>query len=241
MSLQLEKDVLSAVQQYSHAATWKEWGLTYLRQQGSAILLYGNPGTGKTVIAHYLASLVKKPLVELGMADIGGGKPGDTERAARQVFMDAAHGKKTVFIDEADAILYKRSTIVGESKYMIGVIDELLKLIAKHKGLTILATNMPETLDEALDRRLIAKVEVPHPELPERIKLWTQKWPKAYPLKLTAVQFESLAEIPLTGAEIENVIIRESSYAIMEKRKPTFESICNVAKTEYKAKHQKIT
>ena len=237
MSAQLERDVLSAVQQFTHQATWRDWGLQYLRQQGSAILLYGAPGCGKTVIAHYLASLVKKPVVELGMADVGGGKPGDTERAVRLAFQEANAKKATVFIDEADAILYDRSTIHGDSKYMIGVIDEILKSISKHKGLVVLATNMAETLDKALDRRLIAKVHVTAPELPERIRLWIQKFPAKFPLKLATLQIESLAEIPLTGAEIENVIIREASMAILEKRKPSYESLCNVAKTEHQTKH----
>lgn len=237
MSPQLERECLSAVQQYTQQKTWRDWGLTYLRTQGAAILLYGPAGTGKTAIAHYLGSLVKKPIVEISMADIGGGKPGDTERAARHAFEEANIGKKTVFLDEADSFLYDRTTIVGESKYMIGVINELLRSIAKHKGLVVIATNMPDKLDPALDRRLIAKVHVTRPELPERKRLWIQKMPAKFPLKLATLQIEELAEIALTGAEIETAIIREASMAILDKRQPTYISLQQQAHNEYETKY----
>lgn len=232
MTPETELQVNSAMAMYEHKDKWKQWGLEYLRGQGASILLHGPPGTGKSVIAEYMAARVNKGLLRMNMKDVGGKAPGHTERAVAQLFGDArAQGNHTVYIDECEAMLWDRSRAGSDSMWMVGVIDELLMQISKYKGLVILATNHFEILDSALVSRMLCVVKIASPEFPERKRLWIQKMPERFPLKLTMIEVERLAEIALTGREIENAIIKCASECIVANIEPTFEHLCNVAKS----------
>lgn len=222
---------MNAVVQFKERATWRAWGLNHLREQGSAFLVWGPSGTGKTVIAEYISlQVVKKGLREVGFGDFGSRTPGENARQIQRIFKEA-HEKKdqTLFFDEVDAILMDRAKLGTDMKWMTEIISELMIQIGKYHGLVILATNHPDNIDPAIERRIIAKVHVPVPERRERALLWKQKWPKMYPLALTPDMVDKLSDIVVTGAEVENTIIEVSSDAIREKRKPTLEDFCNVA------------
>lgn len=233
MTPETEMQVEQCMVMFQNRNKWKEWGMEYLREQGPSILLHGPPGTGKSSIAEYMAAKVGKGIVRLNMKDVGGKAPGHTERGVAQVFGQAkANANSTVYIDECEALLWDRSRAGSDAMWMVGVIDELLMQISKYKGLVILATNHFEILDTALVSRMLAVVEITKPEHPERVRLWMQKIPERFPLKLTRVQLEQLADIPLTGREIEMAIIQCASEAIVKEVLPTFESLCNVAKQQ---------
>src|SRR5690606_10543003 len=120
--------------------------------------------------------------------------PGHTERAVAQLFGDAkAQGNQTIYIDECEAMLWDRSRAGSDSMWMVGVIDELLMQISKYKGLVILATNHFEILDTALVSRMLYVVEIAAPGFGERKRLWMQKMPDRFPLKLATLQIEKLA------------------------------------------------
>lgn len=230
MSADLTRQVESVVTMYSQHKIWKEWGLSSLREGGAVILLEGPPGTGKTMIAEYLSKLVGRGMVKISMKEVGGKAPGDSERGVAEKFTQAKlQGNVTIFMDECDGILVARDRVGADAQYMIGVINECLQQIGTYRGLIVMATNRADKLDPALARRLLAKVHVGKPELPERLRLWQQKMPKQYPLKLTTVQYDKLAGYMLTGAEIENAILLESSHALLEKRLPTFATLQNCA------------
>lgn len=234
MSPHLEEQVLAAVAQYTNMHKWVEWGMKYFRVQGACVLLKGPPGCGKTVIARYLASLLDKGILEIDLSKFGSAMPGENERQIEQLFSDGKARQKAIFMDEADAILWDRSKAGADSMWMVSVIDKLLIEIGRYPYLCILATNREQMLDSALERRIIASVFVGKPEQPERLRLWKSKIPKQYPLKLSPIQYEALSEYQLTGAEIENTIIKETQLAILHDRLPTFESLCNVAKLQEK-------
>jgi SpoVK/Ycf46/Vps4 family AAA+-type ATPase len=109
---------------------------------------------------------------------------------------------------------------------MLEVIDELLMQIGKYPGFQMLATNKPELLDPALDRRILATIHVDVPAERERYRLWKQKLPADYPLKLEADQLLQLAtNYIITGNDIENVIIEVSADALRQDSIPTFEML----------------
>lgn len=230
----LEQQIHAAVVQYTNMHTWVEWGMKYFREQGACVLLKGPPGCGKTVIARYLASLVDKGIMEIDMSKFGSQMPGENERRIEQLFSEASGRQKTIFMDEVDAILWDRGRAGADSMWMIGVIDKLLIELARYRYLVILATNRDEMLDSALERRLIANILVGKPDQPERLRMWKAKIPKQYPLQLSPAQLQWMSDYRLTGAEIENCIIQETQLAILHRRKPTFDSLCNVAKIHQK-------
>ena len=231
MSPELEAQVMNAVMQYAKLQKWKKWGLHRIRKAGAAILLKGPPGTGKTTIAEYLALAIrKKGIKSMSFADFGSHEPGENSRQIRRIFEEAKeNGGMTIFLDDCEAVLWERSRASGSAMWMLEIIDELLAQIGKYQGLCILATNKDEMLDYAIYRRLIAIIDVPRPAPPERLRLWKQKMPQEFPLKLSIEEFDRIASMQLTGAEIENVIIEYASECLRKDKLPKFNQLYDFA------------
>lgn len=232
MSPTLERQVMKCVTQYKRRQQWKAWGLHKLRKQGAAVLLEGPPGVGKTVIAEYLALRIrKKGIKEVSFADFGSHVPGENARQIRNLFEQAKeNGEMTIYIDECDTILWDRDNLGPTSMWMLEIINELLVQIGKYPGLTILSTNRPQLLDKALRRRLLAIIRVDRPEFTERLRIWKDKMPDEFPLKLSIDQFAEVASLQLTGAEIENAIIDCASLALEDGKKPTYRVLLECAR-----------
>lgn len=229
MSPALEREIDAALAQFTNKSKWKEWGMDILRKQGNMVLLYGPPGTGKTTIAEYMSKRVHRGMITLNMKDVGGKAPGHTERMVSQTFQTArVEGGKTIFMDECEAIVWDRGRAGSDSMWMVGVIDELLMQCAKYPYLIVAATNRDDIIDPALKDRCFACLQVGMPEEPERVRLWEQKIPARFPLQLTQVQRERLAEFKLSGRQIENAIVHEASNALTLNRKPMFSTLIRV-------------
>jgi SpoVK/Ycf46/Vps4 family AAA+-type ATPase len=236
LAAQTEAQCEAAIAQYTQAKKWKEWGLDTLRDQGSVILLYGPPGTGKTMTAIYLSQRVGRGMLRFSLKDFGSENPGENERKISKLFDDARLSRnKTIFMDECEAIIWDRSKADASSMFMIPIIDELLAQISNYKGLIVMATNREEMLDSALERRILAKVHLGLPERSERVRIWEQKMPTNFPLKLTRVQIEQLSEYVLSGSDIETAIVSYASQCIVNDSNPTFQGLCNVANSYVKA------
>jgi SpoVK/Ycf46/Vps4 family AAA+-type ATPase len=231
LSPEVELEVHSAVAQFLGQDRWRDWGLRNYRRQGSFILMYGAPGCGKTLTASYLTQLIGRPLAALDLSTFGSSTPGEGERIIAQFFAESEGKGATVFLDELDGVLWDRSKAGESSMWMVAIINKLLTEIADYKHLVVGATNHEHILDTALRRRVIAYVHVTRPDFQTRIRLWKAKMPKKFPIQLTPIQMETLAQYNLTGATIENAVFKEAQYAILQNRDPQFESLCNVAKT----------
>lgn len=227
MSAALEAQVMNSVAQYSKLDKWKKWGMHRIRKQGAAILLQGPPGTGKTTIAEYVALKVRRRGIKsMSFGDFGSHVPGENARQIRKFFQEAKDNNwMTIFLDDCEAVLWDRSRAGGSAMWMLEVIDELLVQIGRYQGLIFLATNKPELLDYALYRRLIAVITVERPTPPERLRLWQQKMPPEFPLKLSINELDKIATLQLTGAEIENAIIDYASDCLRTDKAPKFSGL----------------
>lgn len=235
MAPALELEIESALAQYEQKAKWTEWGMDCLRKQGNMVLLYGPPGTGKTVIAEYMSKRCGRGMVTLNMKDVGGKAPGHTERMVHEVFQSGrTGGGKTIFMDECEAVVWDRGRAGSDSMWMVGVIDEILMQTARYPYLIVAATNREDIIDPALRSRCFATLQIGMPDTPERIRLWKQKMPERFPLKLTILQFERLAEFAIVGRDIETCIVREASMAMVEKRLPKFSGLVEQCKQHAK-------
>lgn len=228
MSPALEAEIEASLAQYTQRTKWEQWGMDSLRKQGNMVLLYGEPGTGKTVIAEYMSKRLSKGMVTLNMKDVGGKAPGHTERMVHEVFYTArVGGNKTIFMDECEAVVWDRGRAGSDSMWMVGVIDEILMQTAKYKGLIVAATNREDIIDPALKSRCFAALHVGMPGAPERERIWMQKIPPRFPVQLTKTNAERLSEFEITGRDIETAIVRAASTAIVEKREPKYLDLVN--------------
>eukprot|EP00397_Hematodinium_sp_SG-2012_P006382 GEMP01006412.1.p1 GENE.GEMP01006412.1~~GEMP01006412.1.p1 ORF type:complete len:785 (+),score=203.77 GEMP01006412.1:269-2623(+) len=134
-----------------HPALFKTLGVKPPR----GVLLYGPPGSGKTLIAKAVANetgafffLINGPEVMSKMA-------GEAEANLRRAFEEAEkNAPAIIFIDELDSIAPKRDKTNGEVEKR--VVSQLLTLMDGLKGrgqvITIGATNRPNAIDGALRR-----------------------------------------------------------------------------------------
>lgn len=133
------------------------------------LLLKGSPGTGKTMLAKWLAFKLNLPLVVLDLATSISSFLGKTGANLRRS-LDYARNTPCVFLlDEFDSIAKRRddSTEVGELKRIVNVLLKELEEWPIHSVL-IGATNHPDLLDPAINRRFDVVLELPLPAEKER-------------------------------------------------------------------------
>ncbi len=136
------------------------------------ILLWGEPGNGKTLIAKAIAHEVNAHFIPVSGPDILNHSFGQSEKNLRDIFEEARdYQPSIVFIDEIDSIAQTR--LSGESaKWYATVVNQLMSLmdgIREYGNVTVLATtNRPDLLDAALLRpgRFDYKLEIKRPNLP---------------------------------------------------------------------------
>lgn len=237
ISPQIEQDVLNALAQYEHKDKWMLWGMHGLRKQGAGILLEGPPGTGKTTIARWAASRIKKGFKELDAGVIAGGEPGQSERNIKEFFEDARKRKNaTIFIDECDHLLGNRDDISAEGKtWQLGAEEALMVQMNVYPGLMICATNHVHSLDPALSDRFLSIIHVGMPDFECRQRLWKVKIPKKFPFRPEPSDIKRLSKHELSGRQIENVIVNCASDAIRRGTRPKLASLlmfCEREKTK---------
>jgi len=130
---------------------------TIKRLKTGRMLFFGPPGTGKTALAHRIAELLDRELLEARASDILSPFIGVTERNLARLFAEAQESGAVLFLDEVDSLLLSRTR--ARYHWEISQINELLKQMEDFPGLFICATNFSRELDEAAARRFDFRVE----------------------------------------------------------------------------------
>ncbi|KNA19930.1 hypothetical protein SOVF_056920 isoform A, partial [Spinacia oleracea] len=138
------------------------------------ILLFGPPGTGKTMLAKAIAKEAGASFINVSMSTITSKWFGEDEKNVRALFSLAAKVSPTIiFVDEVDSMLGQR-TRVGEHEAMRKIKNEFMThwdgLATKQgeKILVLAATNRPFDLDEAIIRRFERRIMVGLPSAENR-------------------------------------------------------------------------
>ena len=134
-----------------HPALFERLGV----QPPKGVLLHGQPGTGKTLLAKAVANESDANFLSINSTEIMSKFVGEAEKRIRDIFAEAEKNAPTIiFIDEIDAIAPKREEAYGEVERR--VVAQLLAtmdgLKSRGKVIVIGATNRPNALDSALRR-----------------------------------------------------------------------------------------
>lgn len=179
----------------------KQWGIDDVITYGKALVLLfsGPPGTGKTMLANAVASSLGKRLFSIDASKLmETGRSFESNLDA--VFREARLLDAVLFFDECEQIFASR-------KHGNEVMPLLLTRLEQFDGVAILATNMEECLDEALARRIVAKIDFRAPTRSERADIWRKHLPASLPLA-PDVDVDRLAEsFELTGGYIKNAVL----------------------------------
>ena len=129
------------------------------------ILLFGSPGCGKTMGVERLAWNTGLPLLKVRFDSMVSSYLGETASNLRLVFDIAAKNPCLLFFDECDSIAKSREDTqeVGEIKRVVNSFLQILDEYESNSGLFVAATNLNQSLDNAIWRRFDDAIEVPRP------------------------------------------------------------------------------
>ena len=195
---------------------------------GVTAILYGPPGTGKTEFVRQLARSSERNLFQVDGAKLDASYFGEKPRNLRDMFRLIRYASAIsalvpiVFIDEADALLGRRVAVEKASdKEENTSASVILEELNTFSGILFAATNFITTIDPAMYRRFLMKIEFPVPGRDVLAKIWRAKLPW-----ITAEDADTLAErFPLSGGIIDNVAALCLLERIIDGTSPTLDRI----------------
>ena len=190
------------------------------------VLLYGLPGSGKTLMAKAVAKRTEATFIRIVGSELVQKYIGEGARLVRELFeMAREKSPSIIFIDELDAIGAKRleSATSGDRE----VQRTLMQLLAEMDGFDprgdvkiIAATNRPDILDLALLRhgRFDRMIEIPLPNFEARVKIL-----KIHTSDMNLadeIDFSQTASVTdgLSGADLSAIAMEAGMFAIREGR-----------------------
>ena len=188
------------------------------------VLLYGKPGTGKTLIAKAIAGEANVPFISMSGSEFIEMFAGLGASRVRKLFDKARKlAPCIVFIDEIDAIGSRRTSNSGAETENNQTLNQLLVEMdgfsSEETIIVLAATNRPEMLDKALLRpgRFDRQITIPSPDLKGRLEILKIH---SKDKKLSSeVNLESIAEdtAGFTGAELANILNEAAIIATKNK------------------------
>ncbi|KAM1339880.1 hypothetical protein EV1_038284 [Malus domestica] len=186
------------------------------------ILLFGPPGTGKTMLAKAVATEAGANFINISMSSITSKWFGEGEKYVKAVFSLASKiAPSVVFVDEVDSMLGRREN-PGEHEAMRKMKNEFmvnwdgLRTKETERVLVLAATNRPFDLDEAVIRRLPRRLMVNLPDAPNRAKILKVILAKE-DLSPT-IDFDAIASMTdgYSGSDLKNLCVTAAHRPIKE-------------------------
>ncbi|XP_064608253.1 ATPase family gene 2 protein homolog A-like [Liolophura sinensis] len=201
---------------------FKSYGLP----QPKGLLLFGSPGTGKSLLAHAVASEIQAHVIMVSGPELWSKFYGETEAKLRGVFKSAKdRSPSLIVIDEVDALCGRRDTSHNEvEKRVVATLLTLMDGIDNTRSqsftLVLAVTNRPDSLDPALRRpgRFDREVEIGIPTAAERLDILTKQL-ELIPNSLSDADIKSLSERAhgFVGADLAAVCKEGSLHAVKQR------------------------
>lgn len=214
-----------------------------LREPARGMLLFGPPGTGKTMLARAVATESNSTFFSISASSLTSKYLGESEKLVRALFQLAKKlSPSIIFVDEIDSLLSSRSS-EGENESSRRIKNEFLiqwsdltkAAAGKDTGedlqrvLVLAATNLPWAIDEAARRRFVRRQYIPLPEAETRhaqiSKLLAHQ-------KHTLDEKEELRLVELTGGFSGSDITALAKDAAMGPLRSLGDKLLSTAKSE---------
>jgi len=221
----------------THPELYEEIGI----KPPKGVILYGVPGTGKTLLAKAVANQTSATFLRVVGSELIQKYLGDGPKLVRELFRVAEDlAPSIVFIDEIDAVGTKRyeSHSGGEreiQRTMLELLNQLDGFDSRGDVKVIMATNRIETLDPALIRpgRIDRKIEFPLPDIKTKRRIFS-----IHTSRMTLSEDVNLEEFVMTkddlsGADIKAICSEAGLLALRERR-------MKVTHTDFKKAKEKV-
>jgi len=201
-----------------HPESFKNIGI----RAPTGVLLYGPPGSGKTLLAKAVANESGANFISVKGPEIMSKWVGESEKHIREIFRRARQvAPAIIFFDEMDAIAPRRGLEAGarvSENVVSQILTEMAGLEDLHNVIVIAATNRPDILDQALLRpgRFDRQILVPAPDEGSRLDILNIHT-KNMPLE-KGIDFKKIAKMTdgFSGADLE-ALTREAGLFALKK------------------------
>lgn len=190
------------------------------------VILYGEPGTGKTLLAKAVANKTSATFLRVVGSELIQKYLGDGPKLVRELFRVAEENAPSIiFIDEIDAIGTKRfdSSSGGEreiQRTMLELLNQLDGFDSRGDVKVLMATNRIDSLDPALIRpgRIDRKIEFPLPDTKTKRKIFEIHTSKMSLSEDVHIEDFVMSKDELSGADIKAICTEAGLLALRERR-----------------------
>jgi hypothetical protein len=209
-----------------------EWGFGREQGQGLSVLFAGPSGTGKTMAAEVIARELDLDLFRIDLSQVVDKYIGETEKNLGRLF-DAAEASDAVLLfDEADALFGRRSAVRdSHDRYANLEVGYLLQRIEAYRGVVVLTSNLPSSIDPAFNRRLSYIVRFTFPDRAQRLEIWRRAIPAQAPTQ--DLDFDRLARLSVSGGQIQVLALNAAMLAADQQQPISMRHIAVAARTEF--------
>jgi DNA polymerase III delta prime subunit len=193
---------------------------------GVIILLSGRAGTGKTLTAEVYAESKKRALYNVQASQLGI-KPKFLEYRLMKVLKRAERWNAILLIDEADVYVRER----GNDLIQNAIVGVFLRILEYHSSMLFMTTNRPDTVDDAIMSRCIARIDYEYPPKEDQIKIW-RVLADTSNIEVSDEIIKRFVEKhnEYSGRDIKNLLKLGNLKAIGDKKKITYEVLDYVTK-----------
>ena len=203
-------------------------------QQGVRCLLVGPSGTGKTLVAGWLATRLGLPLYRVDLASVVSKYIGETEKNLATLLSRAEHSEIVLLFDEADSLFGKRTDIKDSNdRFANSQTNYLLQRIEFYRGIVLLTSNSRDRFDSAFTRRLDKIIEFPLPSPQERRALWQNHLGSGHQLSIKEINQIAVGS-DLAGGHIRNAVLTAAVEARNAGRLITLDDLVLGLLSEYR-------
>ena len=237
---QLLHEVVAHVRQRN--TVYGSWGFGGKSARGLGItaLFAGASGTGKTLAAEVLASVLRLDLYRIDLSSVISKYIGETEKNLRQVFDAAQESGVILLFDEADALFGKRSEVKdSRDRYANIEVSYLLQSMEAYPGLAILTTNLKSSIDTAFLRRIRFVVQFSFPDTIQRAEIWRRVFPTSTPTQ--ELDPMKLAKLNVAGGNIRNIALNAAFLAADAGESVQMKHLLRAAQSEYSKLEKPLT
>lgn len=209
----------------------QEWGAKLT--SGPLALFSGPSGTGKTIAARLLGSVLKLDLYTVDARLLTGRYVGETEKHVDDLFDAVSREPLLLLFDEADSLFEKRSEVNdAHDRYANAEANHLLSRLERYQGPCVMTSNTTGRIDPAFLRRLPFIVDFPLPDAAARARLWRMFLPPRAPVDENIVVRNLAEKFELTGGQIRNAALRAAFVAAGDSSPMTRELLIEAAQAE---------
>ncbi|MEH2394223.1 MAG: ATP-binding protein [Nostoc sp.] len=237
---QLLHEVVAHVRQRN--TVYGAWGFGGKNARGLGItaLFAGPSGTGKTLAAEVLASVLRLDLYRIDLSSVISKYIGETEKNLQQVFDAAQESGVILLFDEADALFGKRSEVKdSRDRYANIEVSYLLQSMEAYPGLAILTTNLKSSIDTAFLRRIRFVLQFSFPDTIQRAEIWRRVFPTSTPTQ--GLDPMKLAKLNVAGGNIRNIALNAAFLAADAGESVQMKHLLRATQSEYSKLEKPLT